>query len=234
MRTTKWPVVGVLLAVLWVFVRGPALTPAVVAGEFLIGLLVGCPLAFGLRRFYLPEIDVGRSVRVSPYAVLYVLVFLRELVTANVDVAYRVLHPAMPIEPDVVAIPLRVRTDAAVTTIANSITLTPGTLTMDHDPETNTLFVHSIAAPDRRTVIAPIRTWEDYALIIFDEERTPGDEPPRWPPVANHGSDPGSDPGADSDPDRSADTDPDRDSGPDSESTGDPGSDAPGGEPRGD
>lgn len=196
MRTTKWRVVGVLLAVLWVFVRGPELDPRVVLGEFLGGLLVGIPIAYGLRRFYLAEVDVGRSLRVTPYAILYVLVFLWELVTANVEVAYRVLHPRMPINPDVVAIPLRVQTDAAITTIANSITLTPGTLTMDHDPETNTLFVHSIAARNRDAVIEPIRTWEDYALVIFDEERQPGHPAPDWPPH----TDPG--PGADSDPDR--------------------------------
>ena len=182
--TPKWPVVGVVLAVLWLFVRGVAPGETVEAtlrtllGEFLIGLAVGWPTAFALRQYYTPRVSVRRSLRVTPYAVLYLVVFLRELVTANVDVAYRVLAPSMPIRPDVIAIPLRVETDAAVTTIANSITLTPGTLTMDHDAETNTLYVHVIAVRDRDRVVEPIRTWEDYALVIF-EGRDPNVEVPR-------------------------------------------------------
>jgi len=174
----RWPVTGVVLAVLWLFVRGVALTPVRVAEEFLIGLLVGLPVAFAVRRFYTPEIGVGRAVRVAPYAVLYALVFLWELVTANVDVAYRVLHPKMPIDPGVVEVPLRVETDLAITTIANSITLTPGTLTMDYDGEKNSLYVHSIDGSDPEAILEPIRTWEDYALIIFDERLKPGDPAP--------------------------------------------------------
>ncbi|MEF8791165.1 MAG: Na+/H+ antiporter subunit E [Haloarculaceae archaeon] len=182
--TPKWPVVGLLLAVLWLFVRGVApgetlaATLETVLGEFIIGLAVGLPIAFALRRYYLPRVSVGRAVRVAPYAALYFVVFVRELVTANVDVAYRVLAPSMPIRPDVIAIPLRVESDGAVTTIANSITLTPGTLTMDHDAETNTLYVHAIAAKNRESIVEPIRTWEDYALVIF-EGRDPNTEIPR-------------------------------------------------------
>jgi multicomponent Na+:H+ antiporter subunit E len=182
----RWPFIGVSLAVLWLFVRGVDPTPlpgglVVLAEEFLIGLLVGFPTAFVLRNFYRDDIAVRPSIRAVPYAVLYVAVFLRELVTANVDVAYRVLAPSMPIDPDVVAVPLRVESDAAITTIANSITLTPGTLTMDHDATTNTLYVHAINCRDHESVVAPIRTWEDYALVIFDE-RDPSTPVPERPP----------------------------------------------------
>jgi len=78
----------------------------------------------------------------------------------------------------VLVIPLRVERDAAVTTIANSITLTPGTLTMDHDTDTNALYVHTIDGRDPASVVAPIRQWEDYALVIFEEELGPGDPAP--------------------------------------------------------
>jgi multicomponent Na+:H+ antiporter subunit E len=186
MRTRTWPVVGVVLAVLWLFVRG--VTVETLAGEALIGLGVGLGTAFALRRFYVETVDVGRALRAVPFAVLYVVLFLRELLTANVEVAYRVLHPSLPIDPDVVEIPLRVETDAAVTTIANSITLTPGTLTMDHDADTNTLYVHSLAAPDRGSVVALIRRWEDIALRVFDEDADPDDPAP--PPT---GGGPGGD-----------------------------------------
>ncbi|MFC4449574.1 Na+/H+ antiporter subunit E [Halorussus aquaticus] len=181
MKPRKWPVIGVLLAVLWLFVRGVSLDPADVLGEFLIGLALGLPVAFAFRRFYTERTSLTRNLRAAPYALLYVGVFLKELATANFDVAYRVLAPSMPIDPDVVVVPLRVETDAAITTIANSITLTPGTLTMDYDDETNTLYVHGITGRNREAVVEPIRTWEDYALVIFDEDRKPGDPVPEVP-----------------------------------------------------
>lgn len=175
----KWPVVGVMLAGLWVFVRGVALDPAAIAGEFLIGLGVGFVVAFGFRRLYQPTVDLGRNLRAVPTATLYVLLFAKEVAVANLDVAFRVLHPRLPIEPDVVELPLRVQGDAAITTIANSITLTPGTLTMDHDPDTNTLYVHGIVGLRREAVVEPIRRWEDILLLVFDEELSPGDPVPR-------------------------------------------------------
>ncbi|WP_276300883.1 Na+/H+ antiporter subunit E [Halorussus lipolyticus] len=181
MNPRKWPVIGVLLAVLWLFVRGVALDPMAILGEFIIGLGLGLPVAFAFRRFYTERTALARNVRAAPYVAVYVGVFLKELLTANLDVAYRVLAPGMPINPDVVVVPLRVETDAAITTIANSITLTPGTLTMDYDDETNTLYVHGITGRNREDVVEPIRTWEDYALVIFDEERKPGDPVPQVP-----------------------------------------------------
>jgi multicomponent Na+:H+ antiporter subunit E len=177
----KWPVIGVVLAILWLFVRGVALEPTRILGEFLIGLTFGMLIAFMLRRFYTPETNVSRTVQALPYAGLYVIVFIKDLIMANLDVAYRVLLPSMPIEPGVVVVPLRVQTDGAITTIANSITLTPGTITMDYDEETNALYVHSIDATDMDDIVDPIRTWEDYALVIFDEEGKPGDPVPELP-----------------------------------------------------
>jgi multicomponent Na+:H+ antiporter subunit E len=177
----RWPAVGLGLAVLWLFVRGVELAADAVLGEFLIGLGIGMPVAYVFRRFYLPELDVGARLRGLPYAGVYLVAFLWELLTANLDVAYRVLAPSMPINPEVIEVPLRVESDLAVTTIANSITLTPGTLTMDYDGERNSLYVHAIDGRDPESVVDPIRTWEDYALAIFDEPLDPGDPVPTVP-----------------------------------------------------
>ena len=119
--------------------------------------------------------------------VLYISVFLRDLVIANFDVAYRVLAPSMPIEPAVLVFPLRVRKEVAITTIANSITLTPGTLTMDYDEAHHALVIHAIDGRDPDALKRPIRRWEDYALVIFDEELKPGDP---VPPIEGPDGDP--------------------------------------------
>jgi multicomponent Na+:H+ antiporter subunit E len=192
-----WPFVGVLLAVLWLFVNGVALEPAALLGQTLVGLAFGLPVAYASRRFYWPETDPWRLLRTAPYMAIYVTVFVKDLILANVDVAYRVLSPSMPIEPAVIDLPLRVETDVAITTIANSITLTPGTLTLDYDADRNALYVHAIDGRDPAAVARPIRRWEDYALAIFDEELEPGDPVPGEATLAEDGGVDGSGVGGD-------------------------------------
>ena len=187
--TRSWPVAGVLFGVLWVFVHGPPLAPDPLVGSMLLGLAVGFPVAYVFRRLYADTVDLRRSLRGIPYAVLYVLTFVREAVVSSLDVTYRVLAPSRPIDPEVILIPLRVRTDLGVTTIANSITMTPGSLTLDYDPEENALYVHVIDGSAPEDIVDPIRDWEDYALAIFDEELSPGDPAPDfavYPPDRTH------------------------------------------------
>ncbi|WP_306052520.1 Na+/H+ antiporter subunit E [Natronococcus wangiae] len=178
MSVRTWPVAGVVFGVLWVFVRGVELAPSALVGQFLFGLVVGFPIAFVFRRLYVKRVDIARGARALPSAARYLATFSWEVVRANLDVAYRVLSPGMPIEPEVILVPLRVETDLAVTTIANSITITPGTITLDHDEETNALYVHAVDGRDPEAIAAPIRRWEDYALEMFDEEASPDDPPP--------------------------------------------------------
>lgn len=173
----RWLANALVFAVLWVFIRGVPLEATRIVEEGLIGIAVGLPIAFALRGFY-QGAPTARTFRVAPYVALYVFTFLRELLVANLSVARVVLSPSLPIDPAVVEVPLRVESDVAVTTIANSITLTPGTLTMDYNADTNTLYVHSIDASDTDDILGPIRRWEDYALVIFGETSKPGDPVP--------------------------------------------------------
>jgi len=176
-KTRRWIVAGLLFAVLWVFVSGPAMAATSLVGSLLVGMAVGLPVAYVFRRLYEEEIRLEQPITALPYVVLYLLVFFKEVLVANVDVAYRVLVPGA-IEPQVILVPLRVETSFGVTTIANSITITPGTVTLDHDPDENALYVHMIDGRDPEAVVEPIRRWENYALLIFDEQRSPSDPPP--------------------------------------------------------
>jgi multicomponent Na+:H+ antiporter subunit E len=178
MKLRRWILATLILAVLWLFVRGVSLDPRIIVGELLIGLVLGATISFMFRRLYEGKADISHGTRAAPYAIFYIMAFIKELLIANVDVAYRVLAPSMPIEPAVLYIPLRVERPVAISTIANSITLTPGTLTMDYNPDDNALFVHTINGTDPEGVVAPIRGWEDYALVIFGEEKNPGDPAP--------------------------------------------------------
>ena len=83
------------------------------------------------------------------YFFLYIFVFLWECVKANIDVALRVIKPAMPINPGIVIVKTALTSEAALTFLANSITLTPGTLSVDVDSEKKLIYVHWIDVKDR-------------------------------------------------------------------------------------
>jgi len=65
------------------------------------------------------------------WLLVYLPVFFYYMVKANFDVVYRALHPKMPIKPGIVKIKTNLKTESGITALANSITLTPGTLTVD-------------------------------------------------------------------------------------------------------
>jgi multicomponent Na+:H+ antiporter subunit E len=75
--------------------------------------------------------EIGRSIRVLGRLATYTPILLWEIAKANVSMAYVVLHPRLPIDPRFVEFDAAVWGDLPVTTLANSITLTPGTLTVD-------------------------------------------------------------------------------------------------------
>ncbi len=76
------------------------------------------------------------------WLLIYLFIFTWECIKANFDVAYRVLHPAMPIKPGIVKVKLGLQSDFARTMLANSITMTPGTIAVDIVGDD--LFVHWI------------------------------------------------------------------------------------------
>jgi multicomponent Na+:H+ antiporter subunit E len=75
------------------------------------------------------------------WLIIYLPVFAYYCLKANLQVVYLVLHPQMPIEPGIVKVRTKLRNPAAITALSNSITLTPGTLTVDAD-EQGVLYVH--------------------------------------------------------------------------------------------
>jgi len=75
----------------------------------------------------LPPVSIKRIL----FSFAYVIVLFWEIIKANFDVAYRVIHPQMPIKPGIVVIKTRLKSDIAKMILANSITLTPGTFTWD-------------------------------------------------------------------------------------------------------
>jgi len=99
------------------------------------------------------------------WMVVYVVVLLWECLKANLDVAYRVLHPAMPIRPGIVKVRTSLKTDIARTCLANSITMTPGTLTVDMNGE-GELYIHWINVKEGNAGLATEMIVERFQRIL--------------------------------------------------------------------
>jgi multicomponent Na+:H+ antiporter subunit E len=84
------------------------------------------------------------------------LLFLRELLVSAVRVAMLALRPRVKLNPAIVSYPLSVSTDAEITILANLITLTPGTLSVDVSEDRKTLLIHCIDVRDAETAIDEI------------------------------------------------------------------------------
>ena len=94
----------------------------------------------------------------------YLLVFLRELLIANARVAWEVVTPGLTLQPAIIRVPTRTRTAWERTMLANTITMTPGTLTLEVDEISGDLYVHSLYVDDRESFRASIKVLEDVIL----------------------------------------------------------------------
>lgn len=101
----------------------------------------------------------------------YVPLFLWECLKANIDVALRVINPKMPINPGIVKVKTTLKSDTALTFLANSITLTPGTLCVDIKPEDGILYIHWIdvkSADTQKATQLIVDTFEKVLKKIFE------------------------------------------------------------------
>jgi multicomponent Na+:H+ antiporter subunit E len=156
-------VIWILLT--WPFVEGKIDLQVVVAG------LIASILVSVLFHEVLPK---EHHVFISPVRVfwflVYVPVFFYYVINANFDVVYRALHPRMPIRPGIVKIKTNLKTDSAITALANSITLTPGTLTVDLTDD-GYLYIHwiNVKSDDVEQATELIaKTFEWFIKRIFE------------------------------------------------------------------
>jgi multicomponent Na+:H+ antiporter subunit E len=127
----------ILSLIFWLLLTFKVTVPNIVVGS-VASLL--CSLFFG--RFFVKNVNKLLQPHRYFWFVVYLFVFIWECIKANLDVAYRVLHPAMPIRPGIVKVKTELKSDMAKMLLANSITMTPGTITVDIIEDT--LYIHWI------------------------------------------------------------------------------------------
>ena len=119
------------------------------AGEMVLGALAAALVAFLTGDLFVERPHHFKEIKRYGWFLYYIPVFIWECLKANIDVAYRVAHPRLPIKPGIVKVKTTLRSNSGLTFLANSITLTPGTLTVEIDRENGILYVHWIAVRGR-------------------------------------------------------------------------------------
>ena len=122
----RYVTVFILSMIFWLLITFKFTVPNIAAGAIASAITAAI---FG--RYYFHNVYKFLQPRLWLWFVVYVVTFIWACIKANFDVAYRVLHPAMPIKPGIVKVKTTLRSEFARTLLANSITMTPGTITVD-------------------------------------------------------------------------------------------------------
>ena len=99
--------------------------------EVVLGSVVALILSIIISKYVNYSFGIKIVWQLIKFIFVYLPVFIYKLVLANLDMAYRVLSPKMPINPKIVKVPTNLKNDFSKLILANSITLTPGTLSLD-------------------------------------------------------------------------------------------------------
>ena len=164
---------NILLALLWGAVSG-SFAPVVLGAGFALGylvLLLARP-ALGPSAYYT---GLWRGLAFAAF-------YVGELVLSSLRVAYDVLTPRLHARPGIVAVPLEARTDLEITVLANLISLTPGTLSLDVSPpepgRPRRLYVHAMYLDEDADALRDDLKWrmERRVLRLFRPEPGPGSD----------------------------------------------------------
>ena len=141
--------IAVVLAILWATITDTFTFP-----NLALGFAIGAAVALVVRDRFRSRGTLRRLWAAFALGVI----FLRDLLVSAVKVGLLVLSPNLrrKLAPAIIAYPLRLKSDAGITLLANLITLTPGTLSIDVSEDRTTLYVHALQMTDRDGLVSEI------------------------------------------------------------------------------
>lgn len=156
----------ILGLLLWLLLSWPADSQ-----HLLVGILVAGFVTFMTGDMFVQRPRLFTHIKRYFWLVYYLPIFIWECIKANIDVAFRVSHPDLPIHPGIVKVKTTLKSEVGLTFLANSITLTPGTLSVDIDQEKGFLYVHWIDVKDEdveRATKIIVERFEKILRRIFE------------------------------------------------------------------
>lgn len=150
---------NLVLALVWM-----ALTGRFTADNLFIGLFAGyVVLAYALRG----RPEFARYIAKVPRLIRFFFWFNWALLRSNLKVAYDVLTPTHHMRPGVIAYPLEVSRDGDITLLANLISLTPGSLSLDVSSDGTVLYIHIMYLEDEAQTVREIKALEQRLLELL-------------------------------------------------------------------
>jgi len=139
--------INLLLALAW-----GAVTGSFTLLNLAFGFVIAAVALWIIREQFDTAVYIKRAVNVTGL----ILLFLKELLVSAFRVAVIVLKPTSSYQPGFIAFPLSTDRNAEIALLANMITLTPGTLSVDVSDDKSTLFIHCIDVPDTEALKSDI------------------------------------------------------------------------------
>lgn len=147
---------NLLLTFVWV-----ALTGQFKLINFFFGFVLSFLLLWAITRNRADRQYFNRIPRI----ISFVFYFLYELLKANMQVAFDVITPKFYMKPGIIRIPLSAETDLEITLLANLISLTPGSLSIDVSEDKKVLYVHAMYIEDKDQYIDQIKSGFERKLL---------------------------------------------------------------------
>jgi multicomponent Na+:H+ antiporter subunit E len=120
-----------LFAFVVLFVTWIIITASIETQEIVFGSIIALGVAAGTYWLFTNRGLAHLAPKRILYLIVYIPYYFYQVIVANLDVVYRVLSPSLPIKPGFVIAKTSLKSDSGKLGLANSITLTPGTITAD-------------------------------------------------------------------------------------------------------
>lgn len=147
---------NILLAIAWMLLTGE-----LTAENFIEGLIIGYIILWVSKA----ALGGTKYFKKIPKAINFFSYFVKELIVANLKVAFDIITPKDYMQPGIVAVPLDVESDMEITLLANLITLTPGTLSLDVSKDKKVLYIHTLYLDDIEKFRSEIKNGIEKRLL---------------------------------------------------------------------
>ncbi|MDD5745789.1 MAG: Na+/H+ antiporter subunit E [Candidatus Omnitrophica bacterium] len=152
--------------VIWLGLNWP-----LTAGSLLSGVIVSIIVAALTGDMFVTRPHIAAHVRRYFWLAYYIVLLAVEVVKANIDIVFRVVHPDIPVNPGIVRVKTTIKSETGLTLLANSITCSTGTCTVDVDAGNGEVYVHWLDVKSQNTEAATeliVKKFEKVLQRIFD------------------------------------------------------------------
>ena len=159
-RAFPMPMHSIMLLIVWLMINS-----SISLGHILLGIFLGIVIPLLCAPLRVPQPTVKRSFK----AVSYILIVLKDIIVANIEVALLVIGPLRRINPGFVAVPLDLTDALPITILASTVTMTPGTVSGELSKDKKWLYVHVLDMPDSEQEVIDLikQRYESRVKEIF-------------------------------------------------------------------